>query len=300
LPTLSAMPKTRTLARWTLVATVALIALGGYTRGSGSGYGCEDRWPLCENGLLGGLLPRLDFHMIVEWTHRWVAAGIGVLILATAISAWHYRPRSLRAFVPAVVAVAALFVEAWLGRMVVKGDLAADLVSLHLTVSVVIVGCLALVMVATEPDVPRAAGDIAWAWWLGVGAAVAYAVLLLGSLVHNLYVPGWPLVGDRLVPNLSNSDVATHWIHRLAAAAGWVYLVILALAGRRRARTERATVLIALAAFTVTVGLGAAHVFTKVTSGGIVAAHLLFSTIVWAALVVATARTSGYAAAPDS
>jgi len=33
------MPKTRTLARWTLVATVALIALGGYTRGSGSGYG---------------------------------------------------------------------------------------------------------------------------------------------------------------------------------------------------------------------------------------------------------------------
>ena len=296
------MPKTRTLARWTLVATVALIALGGYTRGSGSGYGCEDRWPLCENGLLGGLLPRLDFHMIVEWTHRWVAAGVGVLILATAISAWHSRPRNLRAFAPAVVAVAALFVEAWLGRMVVKGDLAADLVSLHLTVSVVIVGCLALVMVATEPGTDRLTRDVAWAWSLAMGVAVAYAVLLLGSLVHNLYVPGWPLVGNQVFPDLTNGHVALHWTHRVVAGLGLVYLAILVIAGVRqgRPRPERAMVITALAAYLITAGLGAAHVFTKVTSGVLVATHLLFSTIVWAALIVAAVRTAGYAAAPDS
>jgi heme a synthase len=69
-----------------LSLTVFLVMLGGYTRGSGSGYGCEDRWPLCENGLLGGLLPRLEYHMIVEWTHRWVAAIVGLLIIATAVT----------------------------------------------------------------------------------------------------------------------------------------------------------------------------------------------------------------------
>jgi len=88
------MPSTRTLARWALVATVFLVMLGGYTRGSGSGYGCADRWPLCEDGLLGGLLPRLEYHMIVEWTHRWVAAGIGVLFGLIGVAAAHAAAQS--------------------------------------------------------------------------------------------------------------------------------------------------------------------------------------------------------------
>ena len=277
------------------MATVFLIALGGYTRGSGSGYGCEDLWPMCENGLLGGLLPRLDFHMIIEWAHRWVAALVGVLIIVTTISAWRSRPRNLRAVIPALSAVGAIVVEAWLGRMVVKGGLAADLVSLHLTVSVAIVALLALVMVADESPGVRSSQDAAWTWWIGIGAAGAYAVLLLGSLVHNLYVPGWPLVGDRVVPDLGNSHVALHWSHRLVAAIGLAYLVVLAImnARRKRPRSEQLMVVVSLVAYALNVGLGAAHVFTKVTSGGLVAAHLLLSTVVCAALIVAAARSGG-------
>ena len=83
------------LAKLTLIVTLFLVTLGGFTRGSGSGYGCADRWPLCEDGLLGGLLPRWEYHMVIEWTHRWVAAVVGLLAISTAISAWrHFRHRS--------------------------------------------------------------------------------------------------------------------------------------------------------------------------------------------------------------
>jgi heme A synthase len=48
---------TARIALAALAATLLLIVVGGFTRGSGSGYGCADRWPLCEEGLLGGWLP---------------------------------------------------------------------------------------------------------------------------------------------------------------------------------------------------------------------------------------------------
>ena len=82
------MPSTRRLSRSGLAATLVLVAFGAFTRGSGSGYGCADQWPLCEGGALGGLLPRLEFEMIIEWTHRWIAALVGLIAIATAIQAW--------------------------------------------------------------------------------------------------------------------------------------------------------------------------------------------------------------------
>ncbi len=36
----------------TIVATIFLIALGGYTTSSGSGMGCSDVYPLCDSGWL--------------------------------------------------------------------------------------------------------------------------------------------------------------------------------------------------------------------------------------------------------
>ena len=183
---------TRTLSRWALGSTVLLVMLGGYTRGSGSGYGCKDRWPLCENGLLGGLLPRLEYHMVVEWTHRWVAAIVGLLIILTAIAAWRSRPRNPRIVWPATAAIVVVGVQAWLGRLIVKGDLDRDLVSVHLTVSMLIVGLLVLVVVASGAR-SSAPADTKWRWMVIAAAATAYGVLLLGSTVHNLYFAGWPL-----------------------------------------------------------------------------------------------------------
>jgi heme a synthase len=136
------------LSLWTLASTIVLVAIGGFTRGSGSGYGCADRWPLCEGGALGGLLPRADFHMIVEWTHRWVAAVVTILIVALVWSAWRRHRQRRALLVGAVTALVVILAQAGLGAAVVITHLEArELVAVHLTVAMVILGLLAFVSV---------------------------------------------------------------------------------------------------------------------------------------------------------
>lgn len=274
-----------------VTATLVLVAVGGFTRGGGSGYGCQDRWPLCEDGLLGGLLPRAQYHMIVEWTHRWVASIVGVLAVATAVTAWRQHRNEPAVVRPAVAAVLTIAVQAWVGRLVVKGDLDADLVSVHLAISMAVLALLTMVVVATNPEGSSAqAGDPAWTRLLAGAAVLSVGLLLLGSYVHNLYVSGWPLVGDTLSPDLSNRFVAVHYVHRLVAAVGLVYLIYLTVeVGRRnRPETERLVVRAACTAYAVNVGLGAAHVFTEVSSSLLVAGHLAMAALVWVMLVAAT------------
>lgn len=295
---LIAVLATRTLSRLTLAATVALVAIGGFTRGSGSGYGCADRWPLCEDGLLGGLLPRADYHMFIEWTHRWVAALVGVLAVATAVAAWRRHRNDRSVVVPAVAAVAVIGVQAWVGRQVVKGELDSDLVTVHLTISMLVVALITLVVVNTWSTASQAAPprsqDGAWVWLLAVAAAGSLVLLLLGSYVHNLYVSGWPLVGNTLIPDLSNRFVAVHYLHRVLALVGLVYLGYLSLAARRRHQPAVETMLLyaAATAYLLNTGVGAAHVFTRVSSSLLVAAHLLLATVVWVSLVAVSAMAA--------
>ena len=288
---LSLMSSTARLSRISLGATLLLVAVGGFTRGSGSGYGCSDRWPLCENGLLGGLLPRLEYHMVVEWTHRWVAAVVGLLILATAVSVWRHHRTQAAVVRLAVTAVVVVVIQAWIGRMVVKADLDADLVALHLAISMVVVGLLTLVVVATSPAREQAEADRSWTTHLVVAAAGSYVLLLLGAYVHNMYFSGWPLVGNQLVPEMSNNYTAVHFTHRLVAGLGLVYLVYLTVAAGRIARpaTERRLLHLATGAYGLNVVLGAAHVFTEVGSSALVVGHLLLAAVVWASLVAASA-----------
>ncbi len=287
------LTSTRILSRSALGATLLLVAIGGYTRGSGSGYGCKDSWPLCQDGLLGGLLPRAEYHMIVEWTHRWIAALVGLLAIATAVAAWR-RHREERAIVaPAVAAVGVIGCQAWVGRLIVKKNLDADLVSVHLAISMVVVALLTIVVVSTiaEPsEAPRRSTNRQWTILLASGAAGTLTVLLLGSYVHNLYISGWPLVGDELLPRSSHRLMIVHYLHRALAGLGIVYLVYLSRQAVRRKRplTEGALVHYAGLAYLVNVLLGAANVFTRVDSSLVIAAHLLMAALVWTTLVAAT------------
>lgn len=288
------MTRLQRLASWTLGVTILLVAVGGFTRGSGSGFGCQDRWPLCENGLLGGILPRPEFHMVVEWTHRWVASIAVLLVVVTAAYAWwrHRRERGLRW--AAAAAVVAILAQAVLGAIVVMSQLSADLVSVHLAVALLLVGLLTFVTVesffaAGAVPVAAAVPDPRWRRATVVGAGAVYLVVLLGSSVHNLYVSGWPLVGGQLVPDLSSRTVGLHFAHRLAALAtlvllGWLAAQVLR---RGRPRPEVRLVHAALGLFLLNIALGAAHVFTRVESTGLVVAHLLVATLTWATLVAA-------------
>jgi cytochrome c oxidase assembly protein subunit 15 len=284
------------LPRSALVATILLVGVGAYTRGSGSGFGCADRWPLCEDGLLGGLLPRPEFHMVVEWSHRWLAAVVGILVILTAVAAYRSRPRNPKAVWPAAAAVIVVGIQAWLGRQIVTSGLDRDLVSLHLTVSMMVVGLLVLTVVATgSPE--SSSGRV---WPPATAAALVFAVLLLGSMVHNVYIEGWPLVRGDLVPDLSIRLVALHWGHRLAAAVGFALVGYLYWRAPSRTGPFRKALAIALAAYLINVAIGAAHVFTEVSSSLLVGLHVIVAAVAWAALVAATALAAHWGSRPST
>ncbi|HEX2027617.1 MAG TPA: COX15/CtaA family protein [Nitriliruptorales bacterium] len=290
------MTRLQRLAVSTFAVTVLLVAIGAFTRGSGSGFGCADRWPLCEDGLAGGFLPRPEFHMVVEWTHRLFANLAGLLLLVTAGTVWrrHRDDRVLRRLV--VAGLVAFAAQALLGAAVVKTGLADRLVSVHLGLAMVVLALLAVITVETffaggsHPPVGDAA-DPSWRRWLAAGAAAVYTVILLGTAVHDRYVGGYPLVDDRLIPDLSDPTVALHLGHRVAVAVtalllGWLAVQVVR---RQRRRAEAALVHAALAAFVVNVLLGAAHVFTQVRSTGLVVAHLLVASLAWSGIIAAAA-----------
>lgn len=300
------MSSIRRLSSLALAATLALVTIGGFTRGSKSGYGCEDRWPLCENGLLGGLLPRPEFHMIVEWTHRWVAAMVGLLALAVAVAAWRRHRHQPKILIPATLTVAVIGIQAWVGRMVVKGELASDLVSIHLTISMAILALLTIVATASrhvETAVPPdRIENRSWAHMVATGAIAVLVVLLFGSLVHNLYFSGWPFVGNRLVPNLENSKVAIHFTHRVLAGGVFLYLGFLSLRSTKQHRPiiEARLVNGATAIYVLNIAIGAGHVVTKVSSSALVAAHLAAASVSWVLLIAAATMAYSTNPAPCS
>lgn len=290
------MTRLQRLASSTLAVTILLVALGGFTRGSGSGYGCADRWPLCENGLLGGFLPRPEFPMVVEWTHRWFASIAVLLVGATTLYVWrrHRAERGLRW--AATAGLFTILAQAGLGAVVVKTNLATDLVSVHLGVAMVLLALLSFVVVesffaAGDEPIRSATPDRGWRRSLSAGLVATFAVIALGSLVHNKYVGGWPLIAGELVPDLSSRLVALHFGHRVAVVLTVVLLALLAALGRSRGRplSEVRLVESAFALFMLNLAIGAAHVFTQVQSTGLVVGHLLVASLVWCALVAAAA-----------
>lgn len=293
------MRRVRRLSVAALAATLLQVTWGGFTRGSGSGYGCSDRWPLCEGGWLqigdaGGLLPRPEFHMVVEWLHRWIALLVGVLLVWLVVALWRRHRHRRRLLVPAALALAVIVAQSLVGAAVVVTDLRADLVTVHLIGALVLLGVLSYATVHAFPPAERPAHDDdgagrRWAGLVAAGAGVVAATMVLGSTVHNQYVAGWPLVGGQLVPDLFGESrlVTLHWLHRVAAGAGVVYLAWLAWRAPRRGRPVAEVWLVqaTLGLFVLNVALGLVHVVTTVSSVVAVVAHLGVSAAAWSAAV---------------
>jgi hypothetical protein len=102
---------------------------------------------------------------------------------------------------------------------VVRGQLASDLVTLHLALSLVVAGLLVATLVLAR--IGRPTGYIAEPSWLALvcgAAAFVFAVIMLGSALHDLFFPGWPLMFEALVPGFDSRPVIVHFAHGLGAA----------------------------------------------------------------------------------
>ena len=140
------------LALWTTATTYLLILVGGLVRASGAGLGCPD-WPRCFGSWIppasaASLPPQFDpsqFNPTLMWTeylNRLLGVTVGILIFATAISAWRHHRHQPRILWTTIAAFLLVGFEGWLGGRVVAHELAAWIVTAHLIVAIVIVQLL--------------------------------------------------------------------------------------------------------------------------------------------------------------
>jgi heme A synthase len=134
----------RALAYTAAGLTFLLIVVGGVVRISDSGLGCgaggsgTKGWPLCG----GRVVPLIDANMIVEYSHRIIAATVTVLIAALVVLAWR-RYRGDRLLLRTCIAALGLIVfQAALGGLTVEKGLKEELVATHLGVAMLQIGLL--------------------------------------------------------------------------------------------------------------------------------------------------------------
>src|SRR5438094_1923068 len=144
----------RALSVATALVTYALVVLGGVVRVSGSGLGCPD-WPLCH----GRVLPPLDLHAIIEYSHRTTASLTSGLVLVTAAFAWVAWRRRRDIVIPATVALGLLVVQVGLGAVTVRLELPPMIVLAHLATAMALLAAVCITAVAAIVAPPGAGAD---------------------------------------------------------------------------------------------------------------------------------------------
>jgi cytochrome c oxidase assembly protein subunit 15 len=292
---------------WAVLAYfIAVILWGTLVRATGSGAGCGDHWPLC-NGTVIQYSPRVD--TIIEFTHR-LTSGISFFAVV-GLLVWTYS-NTQRGHLARPAAVAALLltlIEAILGALLVKlgltaqnqSPLRAPYLALHLANTLLLLAALAL----TAHMLSRSKGYMRNSVRLvaPVGAVAAVVVVMVVGVTGSLAALGDTLfpansLGQALAQDFSSTSgwlVRWRWTHPTFAFVSSVFLIWLLVRSTRQpagskarwaSRGLSAAVLLLLAAQYV---LGVFDVFL-LAPVWLQVAHLLGADLLWAALVVLTAR----------
>ncbi len=105
--------------------------IGGYVSASGLGLSCPE-WPLCPSGIL----PSADY--LIEWSHRFIAATTGILVVSTAICTWLTKGSDRKIRLTGTLAGIFVVGQITLGAIVIDMKLHALLVAIHLGVGILL------------------------------------------------------------------------------------------------------------------------------------------------------------------
>jgi len=113
--------------------------IGGYVSAAGLGLTCPD-WPLCPSGILP------DEQYFIEWTHRFIAAITGTLVIATTIGCWLNKNSESKIKLTSTLAAIFVIIQITLGALVIDLKLHAVLVSIHFGIGILL---FAMVLLTT-------------------------------------------------------------------------------------------------------------------------------------------------------
>ena len=294
------MRATRNLAFITCAATLILIGVGVYVRATGSGLGCPD-WPTCH----GGIVPPHEQEALIESTHRFVAAFVGILVIATAVLAWRHFREVPAVLWPAIAAVPLVGIQGLIGAITVWEELPAEIVATHLLLAMAILTVMAATALAMFNEVR---GGIppeqrAAAWRVGQRAIVALVLFAavvwmggyLGESGGSTACEGWPLCSGGVLPGADDQQI-THMVHRYLAALLLVPLVWLVVAAWRERGALRWGMHVARTAavlYGAQVAIGALNVLYTFPDA-LTVTHTVLASLLWLAL--SAAALLGYSA----
>ena len=295
-------PALRRFAWAVLLYFIAVILWGTVVRATGAGAGCGNHWPLC-NGTM--LQHSASATTMIEFTHR-ITSGIS-FFSAVGLLVWTFAGtvRGHLARAAAVATVAFTLIEAILGAFLVKlgltaqsqSPLRAPYLALHLTNTLLLLAALTL----TAHLLSRKNGYLRSTIRLvaPLGAVASVVVVLIVGVTGSLAALGDTLfpatsLGSALQQDFSATSgwlVRWRWTHpTIAFIASIVLIWLLVRAAQRTATWDNrglsALVLLLLAAQYV---LGVLDV-VLLAPVWLQVAHLLGADVLWAALVVLTAR----------
>ena len=281
-------PHFRYLSLATLLGTFALIILGGIVRITDSGLGCPD-WPLCH----GQFIPPFDAATLIEYSHRLVAATLGLLVLATLVVAWrNYRQRAW-IFWPALVGLVLVIGQSILGGAAVLTELETYVVMIHMAMAQALLACFIIIALDAwlgfSVSIDRIDGRVL------MTAVAALGVLLLilsGSYVALTGAAGacnqWPLCQGGKLWVVSELPLI-HVAHRIASVIALGLLGAVAWTAYRTPtpKLTKSVIHLALAVFAAQVLVGALTVWCGLPTA-LRALHVALATLTWATLVAAT------------
>ncbi|CAN5499372.1 heme o synthase [soil metagenome] len=270
------------------VATFILIAVGGLVRATDSGLGCPD-WPLC----FGDWLPPADLHAWIEHTHRLIAAVfVGPLVGAIGlITVFTKRRRDLPLLLAAIAAGVLVIVQSLIGAAVVLEGLAAELVTAHLGMALVVFAAVIFIAErATHGPMPAAHARPGLTKLVALTAVVVFGQMLLGSWVTGqqagLAYADFPLMNGSLVPAVLGNEQAVHLAHRglSLVVAGLVVWTAISIHRSTDAPLPRRLATWLVVFIVVQIALGGLNVISRL-SAVFVVPHLAVGAALWGASV---------------
>ena len=242
------------------------VVWGGIVRINGAGMTCPD-WPRCR----GAWFPALDNQVALEWTHRFIAPLLTLLILATIIAAWRVRRESPRAWRASWWSGGLLVAQIFVGAVTIKYVNNPPSVAAHLALGVLtFISLLIVWYAATSRQISEGfEGPAALAL---SRLALSSAIVTLAAIVVAGYMSaanaGLACTGFPICNGWGPAQTALQQIHvghRLLAYMAFALVIAFAWAGSRTHLMPRDATRLAWSALVLAVlqvALGAATVLS--------------------------------------
>ena len=270
------------------------VSLGGFVRVSESGLGCPD-WPLCY----GKIIPPLEYHTMIEYSHRLSGSILGILIIILLITA--YKSPIYDRFTKRMALVTFILVlfAGLLGGVVVVTELEWWIRLIHLSIAEVILACLVIIIwkIAYLSIGPIGINEIlptSWLIKLLVLTLIIFSILISGSWVVGIGATAacttWPFCEWK-----TGYPYDIHMLHRYIAGISLIYLVYISLSLVTTYSNRffiKKSVHSTLGLIGVQIILGAVMVWSEFTPT-LKGIHLSVATLVWISTMFLVVSTFG-------